>query len=79
MSKAKKSKRIYELLKGIEDEVVLNQVMEDVAFYADKKDIVDNLNADQLKDLDKAIEEANNNKAVSWDDFKKKMVEWRKK
>ncbi len=79
MSKAEKSKRIYELLKGIEDEVVLDQVMEDVAFYADKKDIVDNLNADQLKDLDKAIEEANNNEAVSRDDFKKEMVEWRKK
>lgn len=53
--------------------------MEDVAFYATKKDIVDELNADQLKELDKAIEEADNKETVSWDDFKKEMNEWRKK
>ena len=42
MSKAVKTK-IYQLLEGIEDEAVLNQVMEDVAFYATKKDAVDEL------------------------------------
>ena len=56
MSKAVKTK-IYQLLEGIEDEAVLNQVMEDVAFYTAKKDAVDDLTANQLKELDKAIEE----------------------
>ena len=79
MSKAEKSKRIVELLECIEDEVVLNQVMEDVAFYASKKDIVDELNAEQLNDLDKAIEEANNNETISWNAFKNEMTEWRSK
>ena len=46
MSKAVKTK-IYQLLEGIEDETLLNQVMEDVAFYAAKNDIVDELNSIQ--------------------------------
>jgi len=67
------------MLEGIEDETVLNQVMEDVAFYATKKDIVDELSPNQLKELDKAIEEADNKETIPWDDFKKEMNEWRKK
>ena len=67
------------MLEGIEDKSVLNQVMEDVAFYATKKDIVDELSTNQLKELDKAIAEANNKETITWDDFKKEMNEWRKK
>jgi hypothetical protein len=78
MSKAVKTK-IYRLLEDIEDEAVLNQVMEDVAFYAIKKDIVDELNATQLKELDKAIEEADNKETIPWNDFKKEIKEWKKK
>jgi uncharacterized protein YicC (UPF0701 family) len=78
MSKAVKTK-IYELLEDIEDEAVLNRVMEDVAFYATKKDIVDELNATQLKEPDKAIEEADNKETIPRDDFKKEMKEWKKK
>lgn len=78
MSKAVKDK-INKLLDEIEDEAVLNQLMEDVAFYASKKDIVDQLSPDQLKELDKAIEEANNKETIPWDDFKKEMKEWKKK
>ena len=57
MSKTVKSK-IYQLLEDIEDEAVLNQVMEDVAFYATKNDVVDQLDTAQLKELDKAIKES---------------------
>lgn len=78
MSKAVKAK-IYELLENINDKKVLNQVMEDVTFYATKKDIVDELSAEQLNELDKAIAEADNNEVLTWDDFKKEMNEWRKK
>ena len=78
MSKAVKTK-IYQLLDGIEDEAVLNQLMEDVVFYATKKDIVDQLAPDQLKELDKAIKEADNKETISWGDFKKEMKEWKKK
>ena len=63
---------------GIEEESVLNQVMEEVAFYATKKDVVDELNTDQLNELDKAIAEADNKETITWDDFKKEMNEWRK-
>lgn len=76
MSKIVKTK-IYQLLEGIEDEAVLNQVMEEVAFYATKKDVVDELNPDQLKELDNAIEEADNKETISWHDFKKEMKEWK--
>ena len=78
MSKAVKTK-IYQLLEGIEDKTVLNQLMEDVAFYATKNDIVDELSPTQLKELDKAIKEADNKEIISWDDFKKEMREWKKK
>ena len=78
MSKALKTK-IYQLLESIEDETVLNQVMEEVSFYATKKDTVDELSIQQLKELDKAIEEADNKETISWDDFKKEMNEWKKK
>lgn len=78
MSKAVKSK-IYKMLETIEDELVLTQVMEEVAFYASKKDIVDNLNKEQVNELDKSIEEANNNDVITLGDFKKEINEWRKK
>ncbi|MFC0772547.1 hypothetical protein [Terrimonas alba] len=78
MSKEVKDK-INKLLDEIEDEAVLNQLMEEVAFYANKKDIVDQLSPDQLKELDKAIEEVDNKQTISWGDFKKEMKEWRKK
>lgn len=78
MSKAVKTK-IYQLLEGIEDEAILNQLMEDVTFYASKKDAVDELNESQLKELDKAIEEADNKETISWSDFKKEIKEWKKK
>ncbi|CAN5475658.1 hypothetical protein BH10BAC2_BH10BAC2_22480 [soil metagenome] len=78
MSESVKSK-IYEMLKGIEDETVLNQVMEDISFYTTKKDITEQLTPEQLQELDTAIKEADNNETVNWDDFKKEMNEWRKK
>lgn len=71
--------KIYKLLKEIDDEVALNYLMEEAAFYASKKDIVGNLDKQQLEELDKAISEAENDDAISLDDFKKEMDEWRKK
>lgn len=53
--------------------------MEEMNFYASKKYIVDELTPDQLKELDKAIEEAGNKETISWDDFKKEMKDWKKK
>lgn len=71
-------KKIYELLESIEDESILNQVMEDVAFYTSGKDVVDTISPKQLKELDEAISEADKGETVSWDEFKKEMNEWRK-
>lgn len=70
--------KIYKLLEEISDEATLNMVMEDVAFYAGKKDITDELTAAQLQELDTAIKEADEGETISWDDFKKEMNEWRK-
>jgi hypothetical protein len=70
--------KIYQMLDGIEDENILNQVMEDVAFYTSKKDSTDELTPAQLHELDKTIEEADNKETVNWDDFKREMNEWRK-
>lgn len=53
--------------------------MEDVAFYTSKKDIIDELNKEQIKELDKAIEESDKKETIPWEDFKKEMNEWRTK
>jgi len=78
MSKEVKSK-IYRLIDSIEDENILQMVMEDVVYYASNKDITDELNEEQLKELDEAISEADNNETIDWDDFKKEMNEWKKR
>ena len=78
MSREVKAK-ILELIDSIEDENLLQMVMEDVAYYASNKDIIDELDERQLRELDEAISETDNNKTIDWDDFKKEMDEWRKK
>lgn len=78
MSKEVKSK-IYQLVDAIEDENILQMVMEDVAYYASDKDITDELTKEQLKELDDAIFEADNNETINWSDFKKEMNEWKKR
>ncbi|MBX9783929.1 MAG: hypothetical protein K2X48_11630 [Chitinophagaceae bacterium] len=70
--------KIYKLLENIEDDAILNQVMEDVAFYASGQDVVDSLSSKQLKELDEAISEADNGETISWGDLKKEMKEWKK-
>ena len=77
MEQSVKSK-IFKMVEGIDDENVLRMVMEDVAFYAGKQDVTDELNADQLKELDAALKEADNKDTIDWSDFKKEMGEWKK-
>ena len=77
MSKEVKS-RIYQLLDSIKDENILQIVMEDVAYYASDKDIINELSEEQLKELDEAITEADNNDTIDWIYFKKEMDEWKK-
>ena len=78
MSKEVKSK-IYQMVDSIEDENILQMVMEDVAYYASDKDVGNELTKDQLKELDEAISEADKNKTMDWNDFKKEMNEWKKR
>lgn len=78
MSKEVKSK-IYRLIDSIEDENILQMVMEDVVYYASNKDITDELNEEQLKELDEAISEVDNNETTDWEDFKREMNEWKKR
>ena len=78
MSKEVKSK-IYQIVNSIEDENVLQMIMEDVAYYITNEDIIDELNEEQLKELNEAISEADNNETIDWEDFKKEMNEWKKR
>ena len=71
--------KIYQLVDSIEDENVLQMLMEDMAYYTGKKNITDELNEDQLKELDEAISEADNNDVTEWADFKNEMNEWKKR
>ena len=67
------------MLNDIKDETILQQVMEDVAFYTNNKDLSNNLTPEDLNDLDAAINQADNNETVSWQDFRKEMIEWKSK
>lgn len=69
--------RIHEMIDTITDQSVLQMVAEDIQYYAGNKDIVDELDAEQLRELDNAIREADNNETTSWDEFKKEMAEWK--
>jgi len=75
---SKLKSRINQLVDSIEDENVLRMVMEDISYYTNKKDILDELSEEQLKELDEAISEADSNKTIDWNDFKKELDEWKK-
>ncbi len=47
-------------------------------FIYRQKDILDGLSADQLKELNKAIKEADNKEVISWNEFKREMGGWQK-
>lgn len=71
--------KIYKMLDAIKDEQALTQVMEDVAFYASRKDVVDYLTENQLKELDETMKEVDKGEVIGWDDFKKEISEWKSK
>ena len=71
--------KIHEMIDAITDQSVLQMVAEDIQYYAANKDIVDELDAKQVSELDDAISEADNNDTTTWDDFKKEMNEWKKR
>jgi predicted transcriptional regulator len=53
--------------------------MEDVTFYASKKNEMDLLTIEQRAELNEAIKEADAGETITWDEFKKDMDEWRKR
>lgn len=63
MSKEVKPK-IYQLVDSIEDENILQMIEEDVGYYAGNKDIIDELSEEQLKELNEAIAEADNDETI---------------
>ena len=71
--------KINKLIDSIDDENVLQLIMEDVTYYASNKDVIDELNKDQLKELNDAITEVDNNQTISWNDLKNEMTEWKKR
>ncbi|MBI1767474.1 MAG: hypothetical protein HY015_06350 [Bacteroidetes bacterium] len=71
--------KIYKLLETIKDEGTLMKVMEDIAFYSSKKDVTEGLDENQLKELEVAMTEADNNQVIKWQDFKKELGEWKRK
>jgi len=71
--------KIYRLIDSIEDEAVLQIVAEDIQYYTGNKDIIDDLDQEQQRELDNAVSEADNGETLSWDDFKKEMNEWKKR
>ena len=74
-SKEEIKAELHQKIDNIEDEHILNVLNEDIVPYAAKNrskkndEEVDNLTADEEKELDEAINEVNNGETVSWNQF----------
>jgi predicted transcriptional regulator len=77
MNETLKSK-IHELVDSINDEGTLMQVMEDVTYYATKKNIDDELTPAQQHELNEALSEADEGETITWEDFKNELNEWKR-
>lgn len=71
--------KIYKILDEIHDASILNMVMENITFYANETDILDELSEQQLTELNQAIKEADNEETISLDDFKNEINKWKRK
>ncbi|MCU0420564.1 MAG: hypothetical protein MUC38_13005 [Cyclobacteriaceae bacterium] len=69
--------RIHQLVNEITDEDVLLQVMEDVMFYAQKKDPVLLLDTKQQDELKQAIEEGERGDVIALSAFQKATSRWK--
>jgi hypothetical protein len=79
-------KKLHELIDSIEDEHTLSVLHEDIVPYvienrskeadAEADEAEDNLTEEQLKQLEKAIKEADEGKTMSYEEFKKRMSQW---
>ena len=77
-------KKLHELIDSIDDEHRLQALHEDVIAYMistmdeetneDEDDFEDDLTEEQLKDLEKAIKEADEGKTISLEEFKERMA-----
>ncbi len=77
MNETLKSK-IHNLVDTIDDERTLIKVMEDVIYYASKKNIENELTPVQQHELNEAISEADNGETITWEDFKNELNEWKR-
>lgn len=77
--KAELKTELHKLIDEIEDEEALNILREDAAVYAGKKDILDDLTEEELRELDESIAEADRGEVVTYEEFQKHMEEWKRK
>jgi DNA-directed RNA polymerase specialized sigma subunit len=70
--------KIYQQVDKLEDETALQLLEEAVAAYSttSKKDIVDELTAEQQLRLKESIQQAKDGKTISNDEVKQKAKEW---
>lgn len=71
--------KLHTLIDSVGDETLLQMITDDIVYYTGNKDILDELDEEQLKELDEAIEEVDKGDTIDWDDFKKEMNEWKKR
>jgi len=75
-------KRLHELIDSIDDEHTLSVLNEDIMPYVienrtkEADDAEDNLTKEQKEKLEQAIKEADEGKAMSYDEFKQRMSQW---
>ena len=70
---------IFQMIDSIEDTTILDMIKQDVAYYKNERDIIDDLTPEQLKGLEEAMGEVDRGETISWDEFKREMNEWKKR
>ena len=67
---------ILAIINSINDKEVLAAIKELVKYYKEEKDIIDDMNSEQLKGLDDAIKKADEGKRINWEGFKTEIKDW---
>jgi len=71
--------RIYRLVDSIEDENVLQMIMDEISYYAGHQEIIDELNEEKQKELNKAISDADSDDEIDWEEFNKETNDSKKR
>lgn len=67
---------IFAMINSIDDISTLASIKELVKYYKEEKDIIEDMNDEQLNDIEDAIKKADEQKLTARQDFKTEITDW---